>query len=123
MTDSSYRWLAVAAVTDMSIAGIVCTHVFPSTPAESYTVATGTPSTLILTSKYHITAKEPKFFGEMSDSRAETRTFKMSLEYLVVLESTEMLKRKQAKNRKNGGMQRNTGSNLMSFSMTKAGTT
>lgn len=60
---------------------------------QRYTVATNPLSTQILISKYHSTTKESNFFGEMTDSRAETRKFKISLEHFLVPESMEVLKK------------------------------
>lgn len=52
----------------------------------------------------------------MAESRAEERKFKMNLEHLVVPESMEVLKKQ-----KNGGRSKDTETNLIEFTMTKAG--
>lgn len=53
----------------------------------------------------------------MADSRAEGKKFAMSLEHLVVPESMQVLKKQ-----KNGGKSMDTGTNLIEFITTKAGT-
>lgn len=54
-------------------------------------IATSTPDTQILTSKYHSLLKKPWFIGEITDSRTGAKLYKMSLQYLLIPENKKML--------------------------------
>lgn len=62
-------------------------HVFPICPvrgpgSSDTPAAISTPNTQILTSKYHSLLKKPGLLGEITDSTAGARKYKMNLEYL-----------------------------------------
>ena len=73
--------------------------------------------------------KEPGFLGEMANSRAGTRKYKMSLGYLVVKESEEELSRAETEREEEklrkmmGTCQKDTRINLNELPMAKTGTT